>query len=276
MKNILLPTDFSDNAWSAAVYALKLFAKEECTFYFLHSSKMKASTMSNFSNRLLRAIAVNDAKDLNDLEEMAEQVSTNASHDFKTILSPEDLESSIEVAVNRHKIGLVVIGTKGITKTHEFLFGSNTVTIIKNMKLCPILVVPEEFDFESPEHIAFPTDFKRFYGEELEPVKQLAELYQSKIRILHINKEKQLSDTQNYNMSMLKMYLEEHSHSFHWMPDYAKIETAINDFIDELNISILVMISYKHSFIEDIVKEAVVKNICTHPKVPFFIIPCID
>ena len=276
MKNILLPTDFSDNAWSAAVYALKLFAREECRFYFLHSSKMKASTMSNFSNRLLRAIAENDAKDLKHLKEMAEQINTNASHEFKTILSPEDLENSIEVAVKKHKIDLIVIGTKGITKTHEFLFGSNTVTIIKNMKLCPVLVVPEEFDFVHPEHIAFPTDFKRFYGEELEPVKQLAELYQSKIRILHINKEKQLSDIQNYNMSMLKMYLEDYPHSFHWMLDYAKIETAINDFIDELNISVLVMVNYKHSFIEDIVKEAVVKNICTHPKVPFFIIPCID
>ena len=52
-KSILLPTDFSDNSWSAIVYALKLYAETECTFYLLNSIETHASVMSDFSNKLL-------------------------------------------------------------------------------------------------------------------------------------------------------------------------------------------------------------------------------
>lgn len=37
MKRILLPTDFSNNAWNAISYAAQLFKNEACTFYLLHT-----------------------------------------------------------------------------------------------------------------------------------------------------------------------------------------------------------------------------------------------
>ncbi|WP_299528057.1 universal stress protein, partial [uncultured Lutibacter sp.] len=36
MKNILLPTDFSENSWNAIKYALELYKKTACNFYLLH------------------------------------------------------------------------------------------------------------------------------------------------------------------------------------------------------------------------------------------------
>ena len=36
-KNILIPTDFSENAWNALSYALNLFKDEKCTFYLLNA-----------------------------------------------------------------------------------------------------------------------------------------------------------------------------------------------------------------------------------------------
>ncbi|MEO5790216.1 MAG: universal stress protein [Gelidibacter sp.] len=33
MKNILLPTDFSNNSWNALRYAIKLFENDHCTFH---------------------------------------------------------------------------------------------------------------------------------------------------------------------------------------------------------------------------------------------------
>lgn len=273
-KHILLPTDFSDNAWSATVYALKLYAEEECTFHFIHSTKMKVSTMSNFSNRLLKVMTENAQKELNELIDMAEKANANSNHDFNYILSNDDIQNVIETAVNQYKAELVVMGTKGATKAKDIFFGSNTVHIIKKMKLCPVLVIPDEFDYETPKQIAFPTDFNRFFGDELQALKQLAELHNSKIRIVHINEEENLDEMQNYNLAMLKANLEDYPHSFHWMPDYEKKSIEINDFIIELNINILAMINYERSFIESIVNEPVIKKIGFHPIVPFLVIPC--
>jgi len=273
-KHILFPTDFSDNAWSAAVYALKLFAEETCTFYFLHSLKMKVSTMSNISNKLTKIMSENAIKELTELKVMAENTNANANHDFKIILSTDDLQIAIETVVKKYSINLVVMGTKGATKAKELFFGSNTVQTIKRIKSCPVLIVPDEFDFEMPKQIAFATNFERFYDDkELRLLKDMAALYNSEIRIVCVQHEGKLSDIQNYNCTMLETYLSDYEISFHFMPNYAKKTIEINDFIEELNINMLAMVSYKHSFIQNIIKEPVIKKIGFHPMVPFLIIP---
>ena len=275
-KNILLPTDFSDNAWSAVIYVLKLYANEECTFHFLHSSKIKVSAMSNLSNKLLEVMAKNAMKELKDLQEMAIKTNVNVNHDFNIILSTEDIQFAIESAVEKYNIDVVVMGTKGATGAKEFFFGSNTVRVIKKMRLCPILVVPDGYYFIKPKNIGFPTDFNRFYGEELVPLKELASLFDSKIRVVSIVYSDKLSDLQDYNMISLKKHLKNFKTQFHCMPDYDKKTVEIFDFIEELNINVLVMINYKHSFIESIIKEPVIKKIGFHPIVPFFVIPSVN
>ena len=273
-KNILLPTDFSDNAWSAAVYALKLYVDEPTTFYFLNSSTIKVPAMSSMSDKLLRSMRDNAMKELLELKEMAEIANANTNHDFQIILSSKNLVSAINSAVKKHNIDMVVMGTEGATGSKELFFGSNTVRVIQNMTLCPVLIVPDDYDFIIPKHIAFPTDFKRFYDDkELRPLKYLSILYDSKIKVLYIKTEKELNDIQQYNFTMLKDYLKDFEHSFHVMPDYTKKAREINIFIEDLKINILVMVNYKHSLIEAIIKEPVIKKLGFKPIVPFLVIP---
>jgi len=271
--HILLPTDFSDNAWSAAVYALKLYADFECTFYFLNTTSIKVSMLSNLSNKLLNVMKEAAMKELLDLKALAESGNANSNHDFEIILSTADLNKAIKHTVKKYSIHLIIMGTKGSTGAQEFFFGSNTVRVIKNTN-CPVLVVPEEYDFIEPKQIAFPTDYNRFYdSKELTPLTQLADLYDSKIRIVHINIKEELNAVQEYNLSALKGYLSNYESSLHWMPKYAKKAVEINDFIEELGIDILAMLKYKHSFIQAIIKEPVIKNLGFHAKIPFLVIP---
>jgi nucleotide-binding universal stress UspA family protein len=273
-KNILLPTDFSDNAWSATVYALKLYSKEYCIFYFLHASKMVVSTMSTMSNKLIHVMAENAMKELRELKDMAENSNMNANHNFEIILSSEDVQSGIETAVNKHNIDLIVMGTKGATGAKEFFFGSHTVKIIKKVRHCPVLIVPDEFDFVEPKQIGFPTDFSRCYDyTELDPLRDLAELYDSKIMPVCILSKEKLTGIQEYNMTLLESHLKNNNTSFHFMPNYAKKTLEINDFIESADVNILAMINYKHSFIETIVKEPVIHKIGFHPLIPFLVIP---
>lgn len=273
-QKILLPTDFSDNSWSAIVYALKLHKNEPCTFYLLHSYDLKVSAMSNFSNKLLESMKEIAAKELQEFRMQLEEANINPNFDFELIISSKNLTKAIENAVEEHLIDLVVMGTKGATGAKKFFFGSNTVNVIKDMKLCPVLIIPEEFDFVEPSQIAFPTDYHRFYSNiELRPLKNLTKLYNITIRVLHISIEKQLDSIQEYNYLKLKEYLKNYEHSFHWMPDYDKKTIEINEFINDLKINILVMVNYEHSFIENIIKEPIVKEIGFHPIIPFLVIP---
>ncbi|SHH66670.1 universal stress protein [Winogradskyella jejuensis] len=272
-RRILLPTDFSDNSWSAIVYALKLFKDEECIFYLLNSIALKASTISNFSNSLLKVMKENALKELDALKKQIETADANANHEFYNVLSTQDLYDAIKFEVKQNNIDLIVMGTKGATGAKEIFLGSNTIRVIKKIKNCPILIVPDEYDYVIPRQITFPTDFKKHYREEeLNTLKSIVELHDSKIRVLHINEEEELSITQEKNCNNLKAELSNFKLSFHWMPDYSTKETEINEFIKDLGINILFMVNYKRSLIEKIMNEPVIKKIGLQPVIPFLVI----
>ena len=273
-KKILLPTDFSDNAWNAIIYALKLYANETCDFYLLNSIKIKGSTMSNFSSKLSSTIRKSALKDMLDLKQMIERVNANANHNFEILVSNADLKDALETAIKKHTIQMIIMGTKGASGAKEFFFGSNTVNVINKVRLCPILTIPDQFDFVEPKKIAFSTDFNRLYKEEeLAPLKEITDLYNSEINIVHLNNEEHLNEVQEYNSKVLENDLKDYNHHFFWIPNYGKKANDINDFIKEQNINMLAMVNYKHSFIEKITKEPVIKTIGFQPFIPFLVIP---
>lgn len=275
--HILLPTDFSENAWSAMRYALKLYANKPCKFYLLHAwSFINTGSRTYITSSYVDTVKEEAYQKLVELKNKAESESTNKNHEFDVILSTESIFDSIETAVKTHNINMLIMGTKGASGAKEFLFGSNTVSILNKMRLCPVLVVPNALEFTKPKQIGFPSDFKRPFGKELLHLEQVSELYNSQIKIVHINETDNLSDEQNNNLELLLKHLDDHSNSLHWMPDYGTKEQAINDFIEEFDIKLLAMINYKHGFMENLIKEPVVKKIGYHTMIPFLVIPSID
>lgn len=273
--NILLPTDFSDNAWNAIVYALKLYADQYCTFYFLHSTYISNSVSRTYiTAHYVEKQKEQALKELTELKAQTEIVDANANHDFKTLLFEEELMDAVFKAVKQNAIDIVVMGTKGATDSMEYFFGSNTVKVVKRIKDRPVLIILDEHDFVVPKQIAFPTDYNRFYDDnELKPLKSMADLFNSKIRVVHVSVEKKLSSIQEYNMTMLKNYLADYECSFHWLANNAKKAEAITTFIEDFEIDILAMIKYKHSIIEMITNEPVINKLTLHPKVPILIMP---
>ncbi|MCX7549038.1 universal stress protein [Xanthomarina sp. F1114] len=274
-KNILLPTDFSDNAWNAALYAFNLYAEQTCTFHFLHSTKLPVSASYSMSNKLTRTLTKNGMKDLSDLKQKAIESNPNPKHSYTVTLSSSDLKIALEAVIKKRDIDVVVMGSRGITNSAEFIFGSNTVSIIGRVKSSAILVVPDRYEFEVPKNIAFPTDFTRNYGDELIPLKQLTDFYNSNIEILHIISQENLSEAYVNNLNQLKASLENHTYSFRYMPNYISKEQAVKDFIEQFDIDILVMINYQHSFIDSLINEPLIRRLGFQPSIPFLVIPCL-
>lgn len=272
--HILIPTDFSDNAWSAALYAIKLYAHEPCTFYLSYTwTFLNSGSRTYISPDYIEPLVNQSKVQLAEIKERAISESTNPDHKFETIYSNGSLENSIELAIKKHQINLVVMGTKGATGAKKYILGSNTVSVINKVRVCPILLVPIKCEFIKPDHIAFPTDFSRFFGEDVLPITQLASMNQSTINVLHIKKKEGLSETQNKNFEMLQGHLKDYPHTFNWLPSHGTKANAIADFIKENDVKILTMINYEHSFIESIIKEPIIKKLGFKSKIPFLVIP---
>lgn len=272
---ILLPTDFSDNAWSAALYAIRLYKNEPCTFYFSHAwTFLNLGTRTHIPKSALDPAKADVKKQLTALKAKAEQLSENTNHNFKTLFSEGSIEDTIKSAVKKFKISLVIMGTKGATGAKEILFGSNTVMVINRIKNCPFLLIPNNHQFETPDNIGFPTTFKRTYGDELVPLTHLADLYGSQLKILHIHEKEHLSEQQDSNLEQLKTILKDYQFDLNWMPKSSKKEQAITTFINDKNIKILCMINYEKSFIQRLIKEPIINKMGFHCFIPFLVIPC--
>ncbi|MBO3097798.1 universal stress protein [Gelidibacter pelagius] len=275
--HILLPTDFSENAWSAAIYAIKLYAKVPCTFYFSHAwTFVNTGSRTYISPTYIDTLQNTSKEQLKALRERAQFISPNSEHEFETIFSEDFLTESIKTAIKDHAIDTVVMGTKGATGAKEFLLGSNSVTVIKKVKLCPILLVPNHYEFETPEHIAFATDFNRSYGDEILAITKLAKLQKSNLEIIHINGRDDLSEGQNDNLKTLSNFLKNHPHNFNWISGKGTKKQLISTFIEENSIHLICMVNYEHSFLEDLLNEPIIKKLGYQSQIPFMVIPHIE
>ena len=243
MKKILLPTDFSPNAWNATKYAISLYRHEECEFYILNTytptiahSRFMAT---GGSGRACEDVVKNNSeKGLDQLLAKIQEKYHNPKHRFITISSFSLLVDEIKNIIETHKISLVITGTKGASGLEEVFMGSNTVRIIKSIKNCPVLAIPQHFKFKTPSEIAFATDFNRFYTtSELRPLLEMAKSFKAAIRIVHVQYE------------------------------------TLEVFANELDIHLLAMLNYQHSYMEKMTREPVIKRLAFHTQIPLLVIP---
>ncbi|MFS4416510.1 universal stress protein [Maribacter sp. 2307ULW6-5] len=280
MKKILVPTDFSENAWNALCYALYLFREEECTFYLLNTYTPAISNSRFMAASMENGILTNTAhqcsnKGLETLLEKVEQQLPNPKHRFETLSSFSLLVDEVVSSISTYGIDLVVTGTKGASGMEEVFMGSNTVRIIKAVKECPVLAIPAGFDYVKPSEIAFATDFNRFYTKsELAPMLELAKSFRSVIRIVHVQYEiKALTEMQQFNLDMLRKYLKEVEHYVHTVSEVTSVSKTLELFSEELDIHLLAMLNYQHSYVERLTREPIVKRMAFHTKNPLLVIP---
>jgi nucleotide-binding universal stress UspA family protein len=277
MKNILLPTDFSENSWKAIQYALELFKDQKCTFYLLNTYTPIIYTFEYFEigsakAGLIDAMKLSSKKGLEEIHKKINNQFNNSNHTFSKLSSFNTLEREIEELHQGNVMDFIIMGTKGATGLQEVLFGSNTVHVIKNAK-CPVLAVPSGFSFESPHEILFPSDYKiDFQGKHINPIVDLATSYNARINILHVSYGNDLSEKQEHNRQKLEVYFKDISHLFHCVSNQ-NITEAITKFQLRTRINLLVMINNKHSFFENLFFKSTINQIGFHLNIPFLIIP---
>lgn len=179
MKKILVPTDFSKNAYAALFYVTKLFSDEALQITILHSfgeevGKLTSRVDIGRSENIIEKLYRQSDEDGKQLVHKIKLDSSKVAHNFEVISTPATLSKTINKLVSTEGIDLVVMGSKGRTGAEEVLMGSTTIKITKTLEGCPLLIVPREVDFVIPTNIAFATDYNDFYQlSKLRPIVRL-------------------------------------------------------------------------------------------------------
>lgn len=278
MKNILLPTDFSENSWNAIKFAINFLKNSNCNFYLLHVNRLSALVESDTpyipTQDVVEDVYIKPSKTQlrKVLRRILEQFPNIKSHRFYTLTDYDFFIESIRKQVEENKIDTIVMGTKGATGFDKLIVGSNTGDVITKVK-CTTLVVPENAKFESLNEIAFPTDFSLTYGiETLQPLSELLDHYNSSLRILHIGKKHEaLNFSQKKNKELLEDYFSQQEYSFHFLTS-KKVEETIQCFVESRDINMVVMVAKNLNYFQQILFHSKVEEISYHTDVPFLVL----
>jgi nucleotide-binding universal stress UspA family protein len=279
MKKVLVPTDFSDNAYDALMYAFRLYDDIPCLFYILNTYQVRPSRIANKMNRerdthIYRVLKEESESQLNKLKKHLDEHLLNDKHEYNYISKSGNFLDIMKGLVSQENIDMIVMGTTGATGAKEIFMGSNTIKAIKNIDLCPIISVPEKYEYEEPEQVAFATDLKRHFNIiELNCLRELQLIHNFKIRVIHVKEEYVLDSVQQQNVEALKQYFEIDSISFEEILTDTKVAEAINDFVIDQKINMVCLVNYEHSFIEKLINEPIIKKMSFHSAVPLLVLP---
>ncbi len=276
MLKILLPTDFSFNAWNAISYAVQLFKDQECKFYILHTYTPAFYRMDYLIGGPSFSAIPDVGVDLSveGLEKTLVDIQDqfpNPKHNYETVSAFNLLTDEVNDISRVKDIDLIVMGTQGATGAKEIFLGTNTVYVIRKARI-PVLVIPHKFQFKEVKKILFPTDFWSKYKEdEFKTLIDTAQMCNGNVTVLHVKEEYDLSENQEDNKQYLEGSLQTVPHQFEEI-EGALMPNAIIDYIDEHGYDLLVMMNRKHSFLERLMWRQNVDQIGFQCQVPFLVI----
>ena len=277
MKNILIPTDFSENSHNAIRYALDYFADVPVNFYILHASFKKSFFVDEVEEDLLdpsseMQIAQNPTVLLKEELKTCNFLAKNPNHCFFSLHEGLNLVEAIRKQVAEKEIDYILMGTKGTSKMNRNEMGSNTCDVITKVK-CPVLVIPESAKFNGIKNIAFVTDYNCIYRNKvISTLSETLDLHQSPLRVLHIKSQSTgLTASQTDNKGFLHYFFKEKKHSFHFVEN-KDMETGIQDFVKTWEISLVSIVAKNLNFIQRLLLRPAVKTVRYYTEVPFLVL----
>ncbi len=272
MKNILIPTDFSDSSKAAASYAIEFAKASNASITFLHvfHIPMVASeatvVMPNFEE--LEKDSMDALQKLEESLRLQHKLTTKAN----CIVKPGFLIDEMKDVIKENKIDLVIMGIAGAGKLAEVLIGSNTTIAIHNLD-CEVLVVPNDSVYKPIKNIAFACDFiKVKESPAISNIKNWAKTLNAKTFILNIVSPEEKPSTEKAIAGIkLESIFDSMEHSLHF-PENDDITYAINDFVEKHNIDLLIMIPRKHNIFTSIFHKSNTKKMAFHSHIPLLTI----
>jgi len=272
MKKILFPTDFSETANNAFLYALNLAKSIDAQVYVLHvyelpmiTGSLSAGLIQNVYETVELGSFDNFKDNIPQLRQIADDNGLNEIP-IKFILEEGNFLYILREIIGEESVDFVVMGTDGNSGIEKMLFGSNTINAITSMKV-PILSVPHGMSFKGFKNIGFTTVFDQKDKDALKYLIEIANRHQAKIHCMHVSKDGK------FNQQAMKDWQDQFAGDpivFEVYHDADPVN-AVLDFIKEKQIDLLTVVSRNKGFFDKIFSPGFTKKIANKNITPLFV-----
>jgi len=274
MRQILFPTDFSDAAHTAFIYALKFadsFGAEVVVLHVYDLPIVETPPLPESTTEIFEIVEMHQYESFKEeLPEMHKIAEAHGLGHIKTrnVMLYGDLVYNVNKVCSEENIDLIVMGTKGASGLKETFLGSKTASVVSNAKV-PVLGIPVDAEYHPIKSIAFTTQYKDKDNDALKNVITIAEKFDAEVLYLYIKNDDDPEDIDE-RINEWKIYYRDYKiNFFNISGDH--IEQTIIDFIDNQHVDLLVMRTHKRGFFESLFHRSLTKKMTYHTKVPLLI-----
>lgn len=273
MKTILVPTDFSEVANNAALFAFKLAKRNNARVILLHTYNLpftSAQMMSFDPSVLYENIDLNEFelfKENNQmLYKLAEERNVQITEMYHKLVLGE-LVSTVKECVKEDNVDFVVMGTSGGDDWFSKVLGSNTDSIIAALQV-PTLIIPKDFQDDELETIGFTTRFRVKDKPALRKTIDFAKDLGLEMKCFYAQEEESERET-----ILIEAWKEEFESNVEFIvsPSNDVLDT-IQFFINHYSIDILVMVTYKRDFFTELFTRRFTQKVSHNIAVPLLVL----
>lgn len=255
MQTIIVPVDFSETSLNAARFAAQMFSGHQdirLILYSMFEEEKEGETTGEYLESLLKEL----------------QQKGNSSVDCVKELGKDFIENLSRLAQQK-AANLIIMGITGRSTFGQKFIGSNTLRMV-DKNICPVMIVPSEATFREINNVAFTSDFVNV--EETTPllfIKSVLNLFKPALHIVNVDNSHYVSLTEEFQAtraSLLSMF-EEYKPEFYFI-GMNDVHEAINQFVFDKNIDLIVTVPRYHTFLNTIFKGSTTKKLVYQSSVP--------
>lgn len=262
MIRVLVPVDFSATSSNALRYAIQLFGESSLEITLLHAFSSNPTTMS--MKNIDRVIQKDSRQTMDKILEKFRKEFPKVVFRFR-ILSDHAV-SSITSMGNSGDYDYIVMGTKGASGLKEVFLGSVAGGVISKTS-APVLVVPDGHAFHHLDEVILALgDTLLSDGKVIEPLRHIAKLQNSKIKVLHISEHK----TDNIDQSLET--IKDLNPSVEYTFGTGNTNKDLHDYIAISDSRLICLIRGHKGFFSRIFKESVTLKQTFESPVPLLIL----
>ncbi|ACF12715.1 UspA domain protein [Chloroherpeton thalassium ATCC 35110] len=271
MHTILFPTDFSENAYQALVFALKIAAKQQAKLILMNAFPIPY----DFASKVLEELEYSKKRSLEKLQALAKSIRENPDFenlDIDILSLPGDGVSVIKATARSQHADLIVMGAKGASGLQRFLFGNITADTILFSNI-PVLTVPIHAKFENMNRIIYAAAYDEKDIQHLRETAAFAKLFDAEIHVLHVAEKQSVREEALFRgfREMVKEHDIYHKiqHNLLINQDFM---AGIQSYAKECDGSLVVMSSQKKSFLQQLLNLSHSQEMLYHTKVPLLVL----
>ncbi|HVW13281.1 MAG TPA: universal stress protein [Mucilaginibacter sp.] len=280
MKNILVLTDFSKNAASAAEAGLLLAGKMH-TDLLLYNTYIDYQTIASYGGGGWIVDEFSERKNksrigLDSLIEGLESLSGQLdAGDRKPNIYAESDDNDLAIdmvdLINTKNIEMIVMGARSDT-ADDYMFGADTNAVI-GYATRPVLITPAGTELRNQHRIVFATDFEDADMEAIHFIARIAKSFYYKVEIVHVSDNDKNGCDEKEKDFQIRLAKVKYLGMQYYRIKGKNVIDELNQFIDDIPGTILAMTHVQNSFLIQLFQHSMVKKALANQKAPLLIFP---